>query len=103
MLDGSLTIRPSFRRARASAKAASSAATESAVTSCEGAERPAAQGVERDVDDGNLGLDRVRWILATQAGLEGDERQDRPVPPREDLAIEDAGPRQGGGPPDDLG
>ena len=66
------------------------------------AARPDRQRIEGDEDDRDLGLDRGRRRLAPEPALERDERQDRPVAPAEDLAVEDAVPRQPGRRLDDL-
>src|SRR5262245_43202424 len=64
---------------------------------------PDRQQIEGDVDDRDLGPDRLRGRLAPETRLEADERQDEPVLEGEDLAVDHAGPSEGAGRVDDLG
>ena len=133
-LSGSLTIRPSLRRARdveegglervdvggddevrpgepaaarrrpagrarRAGRAARSAAGGAAARPPGRPACPERQHVEGDVDDRDLGLDRRRRRLAPEPALERDERQDGPVAPAEDLAVEDAVPGERPRPP----
>src|SRR5207244_12544424 len=63
---------------------------------------PEAEHVEGNVDHRHLGLDGGRRRLATEPGLQGDERQDGAVAPAEDLAVEDPVPGETAGPVVDL-
>src|SRR5918994_1467209 len=104
MLDGSLTMRPSLRRPRESANAQRLAKQRLdgrvALGVVARAER---EQVEGHVDHRDLGLDRGRWGLAPEPGLEALEWQHQAVLPGEDLAIDHAGPTERPGGLDDLG
>ena len=63
---------------------------------------PDRQRIECHEDDRDIGLDRLRRRLASEPALERDEREDRPITPAEDLAIEDAVPGERPGRLDDL-
>ena len=52
------------------------------------------EDVECDVDDRHFGEEGRRRVLATEPRLEGDEGQDRPVAPRQQLPVEDPVPAE---------
>ncbi len=64
--------------------------------------RPRGEDVEGDVGDGHLGEHRGSGSLATQALLEGQERQHAAVAEGEQLAVEDPVPGEPAGRLDDL-